>query len=176
MHFCLNFTASVCSLSLFKQCLCPRSSRVSSRGTTRAMGTVPCVPAQGTDETSLHPMSQSLISVYSTKNPSNKSGLNHLSRTFSLGACSSVLWTTFSPNCGAWHSPPALVPGGSGMEKDTSLNKAEQAGAQLMHKLPAAVWLPEFPCVLLRHTQHKPAEIDSSRNTEVAPHVFCRTV
>lgn len=95
---------------------------------------------------------------------------------FSLGACSSVLRTTFSPNCGAWHSPPALVPGGSGMEKDTSLNKAEQAGAQLMHKLPAAVWLPEFPCVLLRHTQHKPAEIYSSRNAEVAPHVFCRTV
>lgn len=94
----------------------------------------------------------------------------------SLGACSSALQTPFSPNLRAWHSPPALTPGKSGMGKDTSLAKVEQAGAQLMHKLPAAVWLPEFPCVLLHHTQHKSAEIYSSQNTEVAPSVFCKTV
>lgn len=93
-----------------------------------------------------------------------------------LGACSSVLQATFSPIHGAWHSPPALAPGKSSMEKDISLDKVEQAGAQLMHKLPAAVWLPEFPCVLLHHTQHKPAEICSSQSIEVAPRVFCRTV
>lgn len=94
----------------------------------------------------------------------------------SLGACSSALQTTFSPTCGAWHSSPALAPGGSGMEKDTSLDKVEQAGARLMHKLPAAVWLSDLPCVILHHNQHKTTEIYSSQNTEVAPVVFCRTV
>lgn len=93
----------------------------------------------------------------------------------SLGACSSALQTMFSPTCGAWHWAPALAPGGSGMEKDTSLDKVEQAGARLMHKLPAAVWLSDLPCVLLHHNQHKPTEIYSSQNTEVAPVVFCRT-
>lgn len=62
------------------------------------------------------------------------------------------------------------------MEKDTSLYKVEQAGAQLMYKLPAAVWPPEFPCVLLHHNQHEPAEIYTSQKAKLAPSVFCRTV
>lgn len=45
-----------------------------------------------------------------------------------------------------------------------------------MHKLPEAVQPPESPCVLLQHTQRKPAEICSPQNAEVAPSVFCRTV
>lgn len=54
---------------------------MSSRGTACAMGTLLCVLAQGTDGTSHHPMSQPLISVYSTTNPSNKCVFNHLSRS-----------------------------------------------------------------------------------------------
>lgn len=86
----------------------------------------------------------------------------------SLGAYSSTLQTTFSPTCSAGHSSPALAPEGSGMEKNTSLYKVEQAGAQLMHKLPAAVWLPKFPT--------SQPEIYTSQKAELAPSVFCRTV
>lgn len=52
-----------------------------------------------------------------------------------------------------------LDPGKSGKEEDltimfntlTSLDRAEQVGAQLMHKLPEAVQPPESPCALITH-------------------------
>lgn len=73
----------------------------------------------------------------------------------------------------SWAFTSCLGPEGPGMEKDTSLYKVEQAGAQL----PAAVWLPEFPCVLCVHyNQHKPTEIYTSQKAKLSPGVFWRTV
>ena len=98
----------------------------------------------------------------------------------SLGACISILCTTFSPACGAWHSP--WLQGEPVRTKDLIImlnTPPDWIGlSELVSSLCTRSPKPfsqQSDRVLLQHTQQKPAEICSSRNAKVAPRVFCRT-